>query len=67
MNKNKVSPFNWSRMDIAREKIQYYRQASDDEVMRCLTDNPQCAFAGLHQMIDIPYAKREAKRRGLIK
>jgi hypothetical protein len=52
-------------LQFRKNKIRWYRQASDEDIMRCITDRPKCAFAGIHQQLDMPFALREAKRRGL--
>jgi len=50
---------------IKKDKIRWYRTASDYDVLRCISDKPECGYAGLHQAIDKPFALREAKKRGL--
>ena len=50
---------------VRRNKIQIYRVATDAQLMLCINDRPECAFASIHQAIDLPFAMREAKRRGL--
>ena len=50
---------------LIRDKIRWYRAASDETILRCITDRPQCGYAEIHRQIDLPFAKREAKKRRL--
>jgi hypothetical protein len=49
-----------------KNKILWYKKASDEDVRRCVTDRPYCGFAAFHQAIDMPLAIREARRRGIL-
>lgn len=66
-NQKSLPPTEWPTLyEFRRSIIRDYRARSDAMVLRTINDRPLCFYGELPRRIDLPFAIREARRRGIM-